>query len=896
MQEQKRRLAAIMFTDIVGYTAIMGKDEKKALELLQKNRILHKPIIKKFQGTFLKEIGDAILVSFDSVYDAIRCAEQIIIATKSETDLSLRIGVHQGDVVFTDGDVYGDGVNIASRIQELAVSDSVLISGRVYEEVKNKTDIEVIKLGSFKLKNDYKIREIYAISNPGLSIPIPGDLKTTSIEDKSTEIKTATPVSEKIHKPLTKRIADISPRTGLLLIFTFMALIFGSMLIINMRQNPRITWARQEALPKIQQLIDDGDFKEAFDLALEAEKYIPNDSILQQYWPKISRTVDLDTDPLGAEIYIRSIHESDSNLILLGQSPLVKQRIYGDYSIWQIEKPGYHTKKFIASAYELNNANIKLIESDSLGENEIAVPFYGWSYRPFGTLALMKFHALPDLEDFIIDKYEVTNKQFKVFVDEGGYRKKEYWDFPIKQEGNELTFEKAMEYFVDRTGQKGPAAWEVGDYPEGEENYPVSGISWYEAAAYANYAGKSLPTVYHWMYAGTPLLSDYISPYSNFSKEKATQVGEYPGIGLFGTYDMAGNVREWCQNIQSESGHAFILGGAWSDDPYSYNIIYAQDPFDRSEINGFRCIQHVETPDDMKIISGDIPINYRDYSKEEPVDDQTYEIFARQFSYDPTELNPHIEYLATDDDEVNYEKITIDAAYGNERLLMYLLLPKNAKPPFQTIVWFPSTDAFEVSRPERYIDRFMTGNSIYKSGRAILFPVYKSALERSDGMFSEAFRNMESTGYKDLMIMWIKDIGRCIDYLETRNDINSEAIAYTGVSLGAANGAVIPAIEKRIKVAILNVAGLWHANLLPEIDQINYLPRIDIPVLMINGKYDHIFPLESSQKPMFELLGTSTENKKQFIYEHGHHVPWHIVMRESFSWLDKYLGPVELNE
>ena len=355
MQEQNRRLVAIMFTDIVGYTAIMGKDEKKALELLEKNRRLHKPIINKFQGTFLKEIGDAILVSFQSAYDAIRCAEQIILATKSEKDFSLRIGVHQGDVVFTDGDVYGDGVNIASRIQELAVPDSVLISGGVYEQIKNKTDIQVTRLGSFQLKNDYKTREIYAISNPGLAIPKPSDLKISSIEDKSSEIKTAVPISGKTNKPFIKRISEISPRTGLLLIFTFMALIFGSMLIINMRQNPNVTWARQEALPKIQQLIDDDDFKEAFDLALEADKYIPNDSILQQIWPKISRSVDLDTDPSDANISIRSIYESDSSLIPLGLSPLVKQRTYRDYSLWQIEKPGYHTKKFIASAYELNN-------------------------------------------------------------------------------------------------------------------------------------------------------------------------------------------------------------------------------------------------------------------------------------------------------------------------------------------------------------------------------------------------------------------------------------------------------------------------------------------------------------------------------------------------------------
>ena len=140
--------------------------------------------------------------------------------------------------------------------------------------------------------------------------------------------------------------------------------------------------------------------------------------------------------------------------------------------------------------------------------------------------------------------------------------------------------------------------------------------------------------------------------------------------------------------------------------------------------------------------------------------------------------------------------------------------------------------------------------------------------------------------------MWVKDVGRCIDYLETREDIDTDKIAYIGVSLGAANGAIIPAVEKRIKLAILNVAGLWHANILPEVDQINYLPRIDIPVLMINGRYDHIFPFESSQKPMFELIGTSSEDKKYFVYERGHHVPWHIFLREAFAWLDTYFGPV----
>ncbi|MCK5703447.1 MAG: hypothetical protein KAI29_19955, partial [Cyclobacteriaceae bacterium] len=302
----------------------------------------------------------------------------------------------------------------------------------------------------------------------------------------------------------------------------------------------------------------------------------------------------------------------------------------------------------------------------------------------------------------------------------------------------------------------------------------------------------------------------------------------------------------------------------------------------------------IQTPDSMETISGSVPIHFRDYSKEKPVNDLTFKIFLRQFNYDKTDFNEHIEHLKTENKNIAYERIIIDAAYGDERLPMYLFLPENGKPPYQTIIHFRSTYPFTINKDsDAFMDRFAASSPLYKNGRAVLIPVYKGSFERSDGKFMEEyFNNMESTNYKDLMIMWNKDIGRCIDYLETRDDIDTEKLAYYGVSLGAANGAIIPAVEKRIKTAVLTVAGLWHANIFPEVDQINFLPRVTIPVLMINGKYDHIFPMESSQKPMFELLGTPPENKKQFIYEHGHHIPNNIIIRETLNWLDTDLGPV----
>jgi len=134
---QSRQLAAIMFTDIVGYTALMGEDEQKAFELLRKNRQLQKPLIEKFSGSWIKEIGDGVLASFSTATDAVMCAIEIQRACKDIDELKLRIGIHLGEVVFEDNDVFGDGVNIASRLQTLAPIGGIWISEAVYKNVSN---------------------------------------------------------------------------------------------------------------------------------------------------------------------------------------------------------------------------------------------------------------------------------------------------------------------------------------------------------------------------------------------------------------------------------------------------------------------------------------------------------------------------------------------------------------------------------------------------------------------------------------------------------------------------------------------------------------------------------------------------------------------------------------
>jgi len=166
-----RQLAAIMFTDIVGYTALMGNNEKKAFELLSKNREIQKPIIEKYNGRWIKEIGDGVMASFTTASDAVNAAMKIQEACNAAKIFKLKIGIHLGEVVFENEDVYGDGVNIASRIETLGVGSSVLISKSIRDQVKNNTELQISSLGSFEFKNVEEAVEVFAISNPGFVVP-----------------------------------------------------------------------------------------------------------------------------------------------------------------------------------------------------------------------------------------------------------------------------------------------------------------------------------------------------------------------------------------------------------------------------------------------------------------------------------------------------------------------------------------------------------------------------------------------------------------------------------------------------------------------------------------------------------------------------------------------------
>jgi len=139
----------------------------------------------------------------------------------------------------------------------------------------------------------------------------------------------------------------------------------------------------------------------------------------------------------------------------------------------------------------------------------------------------------------------------------------------------------------------------------------------------------------------------------------------------------------------------------------------------------------------------------------------------------------------------------------------------------------------------------------------------------------------------------VKGFGRSIDYLETRPEIDRDKIAYFGFSWGGYYGPIIAAIETRIKVCVFLVGGIAAEKALPEADAINFAPRVKVPVLMLNGRYDFYCPVQSCQLALFRLLGTPEENKRHMLFEGSHNIPRTELIKETLNWFDRYLGPVK---
>ena len=350
----------------------------------------------------------------------------------------------------------------------------------------------------------------------------------------------------------------------------------------------------------------------------------------------------------------------------------------------------------------------------------------------------------------------------------------------------------------------------------------------------------------------------------------------------------AGNVKEWCWNesgeVQGQQGERFIEGGSWVDQKYVFGSADARQAFDRSASNGIRLVKFIDEPE--RVLMGPMTRVFTDYMHAKVATDSEFKTYARLYAYDKLPLNAIVE-SSKEEPYWTKQKITFDAAYNNERMIAYLFLPKNASPPFQTMVYFPGLNVQVATNSTDLIDTEIF-SFLVRSGRAVIYPIYKGTYERGTGKSIPR----GTMAHRDFRIEQFKDFGRSIDYLEMRNDIDSKKIGFYGLSWGGGMGAHFPALEERIKLNILVHGGLRMEPALPEVDQINFVTRVKVLTLMLSGIYDFDFRPETSQIPMFNLLGTPAADKKRITYEVGHQFLPEQFPKDALPWLDKYFGPV----
>ena len=699
-------------------------------------------------------------------------------------------------------------------------------------------------------------------------------------------------------KPATVQPAPQRPRK---LVAAVAVVVLAAALVagwIAFDRNRRAAFVAQ-GLAQIESLSRGGKYFAAFQLARDIDRAGGADALTDQLKDGYSRSVNVQSTPPGATISLRpyGTGPGEAEWIELGGAPLEKVRVPRGPVVWRAAMPGHASASLLAYAIPNKRMSFVLLPADAKDAGMVQV---SGGEMDIGSLSGLLLAEKVKLDPFLIDRTEVTNREYAQFVQAGGYAREEFWKEPFRDGARTLIFKEAMTRFKDATGRPGPATWKVGNFPDGEDDLPVRGISWHEAAAYATFAGKELPTIYHWYFADTGgdlfAMPAVLMPAANFQSGGPRTGAASKAISAFGAVNMAGNVREWVSNATDKQRH-MTVGGSWTDVPYLYSDPALQSSFDRPLDAGFRCMKRpVGTPPPANSLALLQETPRVDLTKLKPVSDAEFAVYTRFFEQRQVPLDARVE--STDDSSPQWtmHKVSYAAGYGGERLNALLYLPKNAKPPFQTIIYMTGSNALD--NKQALDNAAVTGGlavtkMLVLGGRAVLIPVWKGMYERSDGF------EQSRAYYREHVFQWVSDLRQSLEFLQTRPEIDRERIGFHGASFGAMWAPVFLALEPRLKTGILLMGGLIgplqsRDILPPEINPATFAPRTRASVLMLNGREDLIFIYETSQVPLFRLLGSPANKKKHKTYPGAHSVfGWYDEMvRDTHDWLDEQFGPV----
>ncbi len=679
-------------------------------------------------------------------------------------------------------------------------------------------------------------------------------------------------------------------RTHLYSLAAVLVVVLIAYLGIKFRRYHRNREALNQTIPALRDAVkqvSNTDGKKFWDLyarSLALPKKLRKSPEFIRLWDDITYPLTIRTNVPGAGVYGKPYADPDTSWHFFGKTPLTRYSFPRGLSRIKIEKQGYETQydvvlKFFIEPPKDESLHYHLCKPDEMPNDMVYVTGQVGDY--WTTPSLPPLY----IADFWMDRYEVTNAVYQVFMDSGGYSNPVYWKTPFVEGEDTLLFDDALKKFTDKTGWPGPANWELGEFPYGESDVPVTGISWYEAAAYAVFSKKALPTLFHWEYVSQLHATSEIVKFGNYEKKGPAGKQTYNSMTRYGTFDLPGNVSEWIYNAVKND--RYIVGGNYQEPTYWYNRPIAISPWSRSELVGFRCIRYLY--DTLRSqLQCEFDRQSRDLDNLRPVPDEIFEVYRELLVHESEEVNSEL-VSSTRTEKWIREIIAVDVPYADEPMPILVYLPMGFDPPYQTVVYFPGLDSHWYNSIEEVME--INIDFLLKKGRALIWPIYYSTHGR--GPINITNIDLWDDSYRNI----ITDFQIAVDYLETRPDIDAQKLAYYGKSWGAQMAPFILSIEERIKVGILALFGTSSKEnfRLVGFDQVDYIPHVRIPMLLLGGRYDFSRSMEQ-QQAFYDLLGTPEEDKRWILYESTHNIPSADLFNESHAWLDRYFGTVAIPE
>jgi DNA-binding winged helix-turn-helix (wHTH) protein/dienelactone hydrolase len=655
----------------------------------------------------------------------------------------------------------------------------------------------------------------------------------------------------------------------------------------------RETEKRQSVVDEAMVFVELDDYESAHAVARDLLAAYPESSEARELLAEISTKFSLESKPPDAEVLYRE-YGSDDDWQRMGVTPFEGTLPRGTWML-KVAAPGYEPAVLAVPnpGIVFNNVKmepyvIELSPQFSVPEGMVTVP--AGTYR----VPLLNFLRIEDLGRFHIGRFEVRNGEYQSFLESNAYHDDTVWRDLAAAEGD-LSLRSS---FVDSTGAPGPATWEHGRYPEGEGDFPVRGVSWYEAMAYARYSDVTLPTARHWARA-TFGLAENRRPIARSLLAHAVIDGPGPvaanagkAVSTFGANHLLGNASEWTVSVDGE--RKLVTGISYRGPKWRYAFPVPYRPTERHPDFGFRIASYDEPFEDP-------PLSMDGLTPRMPeVGEAEYAEYARRLQYATNRTilrNAIVESEVVDSDWVRRKLIfeTDDAA---EPLPVLVFMPKEFAGPLQPVIFLPPGNVFSEGYDSEDID--IAGYNLdflARDGRALVWPVFWGMYERHIPDQVRSQEKLISRG-KFAIRKRRQEIGMIIDYLEQSPDFNGRRIGLLAASYGGT--IVAPSIlasEERIGAAVL-----WSSGLLlidpseyPNVVNPNtYWPHVTTPLLSLQGRYDISAFMVNGEQLLIDRIATPDVAKRVITYEASHWpLPQHRVRRDTLDWFDQYLGEVE---